>query len=270
MSKFKVGDTVKAISNEVDGGVVIGRTYTVFKVVDDLIHVKDEDGNLYCQFDHRWEKANYQFKAGDRVVGVDFGDGGLAKYQGETGTVTKYANGWVYVKWDHPRGDRLEGGWLPSRFKLIPKAEANKPKFKVGDRVRFTDKTNSHWWFGPNTEYKTGVITQNDRAGFYNYVVQTEKPWPEAFVSEAMIELVTEEVKTVEVLAKPRGSRFIVAVEENGGFAPSSEPKEYSSLRQAETVAKKMAEKHGKTFYILQAVAAAVPPLAPKAELVKL
>ena len=60
-------------------------------------------------------------------------------------------------------------------------------------------------------------------------------------------------------------------MEENGGFAPNSEPKEYSSLLQAESVAKKMAERHGKTFYVLQAVSVALPPPpAPKAEIIRL
>ncbi|PKA40416.1 hypothetical protein CWR43_27945 [Rhizobium sullae] len=30
---------------------------------------------------------------------------------------------------------------------------------KVGDRVRFTDKCEEYWWFGPNTPHKEGVVT---------------------------------------------------------------------------------------------------------------
>jgi len=40
--------------------------------------------------------------------------------------------------------------WLARRF------EPWKPK--VGDRVRFTDKCDKHWWFGPHTRHKEGVI----------------------------------------------------------------------------------------------------------------
>lgn len=35
---------------------------------------------------------------------------------------------------------------------------SDKAKFKVGDRVRFTDECPGSWWFGPHTKNKEGVI----------------------------------------------------------------------------------------------------------------
>ncbi|MCW2286653.1 hypothetical protein M2323_004649 [Rhodoblastus acidophilus] len=64
--------------------------------------------------------------------------------------------------------------------------------------------------------------------------------------------------------------RYIIAVEENGKLAPNAKPREYTSLKQAETVALQMAEKHGKRFYVLVANTVAEPPVKPKAELVEL
>lgn len=38
-------------------------------------------------------------------------------------------------------------------------APAEQGGFKVGDRVRFTDKCLTSWWFGPHTEHKIGAIS---------------------------------------------------------------------------------------------------------------
>lgn len=136
-------------------------------------------------------------------------------------------------------------------------------KFKVGDKVRFTYKCPEYWWFGPSKKYKTGVVAEIRDAG-HKYTVNVEGKGP-AYVNDEHIAL--------DALApaglKPK-ARFIVAVEQGGKLAPNTAPKEYKSQRQAESVAKKMAEKHGQTFYVLQAVSAAVPPSAPKAEIIAL
>lgn len=44
-------------------------------------------------------------------------------------------------------------------------------KFKVGDRVRFTDKVNDSWWFKAG---QTGVITNDDKGDVYRYEVEVD------------------------------------------------------------------------------------------------
>lgn len=51
-------------------------------------------------------------------------------------------------------------------------AAADKAKFKVGDRVRFTDECPSSWWFGPHTENKEGVIDGQDSTFGYWWSVR--------------------------------------------------------------------------------------------------
>lgn len=52
----------------------------------------------------------------------------------------------------------------------------------------------------------------------------------------------------------PRNERFIIAVEQDGKFAPARKPREYTTIEQATLVAERMAEKHGGEFFILKAV----------------
>jgi ASC-1-like (ASCH) protein len=290
MSIFKVGDKVKAVGFDGSGlERYQGRTATVTKVGPVYINVDWDmkpgenylngngwgNGWLPSRFTLIEAKVQPEFKVGDKVryTGKSKRSPELwVRYIGLEGVVTEVAHNSVSFKItktvdsvSFKLGD-IYNGAMTENVELITDPER---KFKVGDKVRFNNTTPIGYWFGPHTQYKTGIVTRNDRDGSYQYAVQTEKKAPEAYVIESMIELVTEEVKTVEVRAKPK-ARFIVAVEQGGTLAPNEKPREYSSLRQAESVAKKMAEKHGQTFYVLQAVAAAVPPLAPKAELVKL
>lgn len=56
------------------------------------------------------------------------------------------------------------GGMYPYRF------EAWQPK--VGDRVRFTDAVPSHWFFGPATQHKEGVIrSDSEESGGLRFTV---------------------------------------------------------------------------------------------------
>jgi hypothetical protein len=63
---------------------------------------------------------------------------------------------------------------------------------------------------------------------------------------------------------------YFIALEQNGQYAPSTTPKQYRTLEQAETVAKEMSERHGKVFYVLQPVAKATPPIKVEAKLEKI
>lgn len=51
-------------------------------------------------------------------------------------------------------------------------AAADKAKFKVGDRVRFTDRCFTSWWFGPHTKNKEGVIHSQDSTLGYKWSVR--------------------------------------------------------------------------------------------------
>lgn len=45
--------------------------------------------------------------------------------------------------------------------------------FKVGDEVEFTDECERGWWFGPRTEYKSGIITgPSTIGGDYKYEIK--------------------------------------------------------------------------------------------------
>jgi hypothetical protein len=68
----------------------------------------------------------------------------------------------------------------------------------------------------------------------------------------------------------PASLKFIVALEQNGQYAPATTPKQYRSLKQAEAVAQSMAERHGQVFYVLQPVAKAIPPVKIEAKLEKI
>lgn len=48
----------------------------------------------------------------------------------------------------------------------------SKARFKVGDRVRFTDRCLVSWWFGPHTENKEGEIVSPDTSFGYRWSVK--------------------------------------------------------------------------------------------------
>lgn len=63
--------------------------------------------------------------------------------------------------------------------------------FNVGDRVRFTDRCRPGWFFGPHTEYHTGVISRvRDGRGLYRYGVMVDVRNYEGSVNDEHIELI--------------------------------------------------------------------------------
>lgn len=67
-------------------------------------------------------------------------------------------------------------------------------KFKVGDRVRFTNACPTFWWFGPSTQHKDGVVVAL-RKGGYAYNVKCEGEDMKALVDDEHIELVEPELR---------------------------------------------------------------------------
>ncbi|WP_026868807.1 hypothetical protein [Inquilinus limosus] len=134
------------------------------------------------------------FKVGDRVRCIDaehaFYGADLARAaltRGKVYEVTHVGPALISV-----RADDLgrSGGWRADRFELVH-------EFKVGDRVRFTDKVNPHWWFKKG---QTGTIVAKNHTGRYAFDVYAfdvevdggayKNP---AHVNPEHIELITEE-----------------------------------------------------------------------------
>ena len=69
-------------------------------------------------------------------------------------------------------------------------------KFKVGDKVRFTDACDTRWWFGPHKECKEGVISDvlQGRRG-YEYEVRSGEYSGRGFVRGEHIELIAPTFK---------------------------------------------------------------------------
>lgn len=63
--------------------------------------------------------------------------------------------------------------------------------FNVGDRVRFTDRCRPGWFFGPHTDYHTGVISAvRGGRGLYTYGVMVDVRNFEGSVNDEHIELI--------------------------------------------------------------------------------
>jgi hypothetical protein len=134
--------------------------------------------------------------------------------------------------------------------------------FKVGDKVRFTNKCPKGWWFGPHTEYLTGVITgvKNDPQ-LYTYRIKPDNSadgWVGHCDGEHM-ELIKE------VVPEETGT-FIISLMEDGEYKPAAIPKTYKTAAQARAVARKMAEEHVERFAVFKAVGFAVPVVPKKVE----
>ncbi|MFC5584476.1 hypothetical protein ACFPOD_05090 [Nitratireductor kimnyeongensis] len=68
-------------------------------------------------------------------------------------------------------------------------------KFKVGDKVRFTDKCCRSWWFGPHTAHKEGVISGLNGLGTYEYQVCVDVEQRVGNVDDEHIELIVPSFK---------------------------------------------------------------------------
>lgn len=132
--------------------------------------------------------------------------------------------------------------------------------FKVGDRVVYTGQYDPYF-YGAKQKGAKGTIKHVLNPNNVKVVFDAD-PSREFGVFPNNLTLLSE--------YKPIDPSFIVAVIENDTLAPNTKPRTYKTRAQAETVAAKMAEKHGKVFTVLQVVAAAIPPENPKARIVAL
>jgi hypothetical protein len=129
-------------------------------------------------------------------------------------------------------------------------------KFKVGDKVRFTDKCNKGWFFGPHTPYLTGTIKAFTAASGYSYEVDVDGCNSWGFVDDGHIELIKE------VVPEETGT-FIISLVEDGEYKPASIPKTYMTAAQARRVARKMAETRNARFAVFKLTGYA-DPVVPK------
>lgn len=102
-------------------------------------------------------------------------------------------------------------------------------KFKVGDRVIFTDECPHGWWFGPNTQYKDGEITAVSCSGL-QYEVDCMGDHP-AFVDDRHLEPLPT-------------TPAIVAVIENGTPKPNKAPKIHVTEADATKEAERLASRN--------------------------
>lgn len=68
-------------------------------------------------------------------------------------------------------------------------------KFKVGDRVRFTDACDTYWFFGPHTKCKEGEISEVLRGRGYKYQVRVDGDGYPGYVNDEHIEPVGPKFK---------------------------------------------------------------------------
>lgn len=92
-----------------------------------------------------------KFKVGDRARALNTAHGQFTR--GKEYVVSGVDEYSISIERDD-RGSTTNG-WGKDNFELIKPAEW---KPKVGERVRFTDKCEKGWWFGPLTKNKEGVI----------------------------------------------------------------------------------------------------------------
>ena len=116
-----------------------------------------------------------------------------------------------------------------------------KPKFKMGDRVRFTDKCDRGWWFGPHTKYLEGEIVNDAAFPGYAYSVVVDNLT--AYINDEHAEVIS-----------PTYTSAIVCLIENGHPKPARIPHVHASLDLARREANRLANKYkGDTFgvYVL-------------------
>lgn len=145
--KFKIGDKVKVLTKAYPGaygteGVITkfghGSVYMVERNAanypSDQYGCFDHDSWRYCFYERELElvedKPKTKFKAGDKVVCVRGNEyHNASPFQGDHYLVT---NAYIKDGCEYVDFHEYKGSWDADRFELIE----DKPKFKVGDKVR--------------------------------------------------------------------------------------------------------------------------------------
>lgn len=163
-----------------------------------------------------------KFKVGDKVRVVDESGGGKV---GDIATVTH-----VRVHDGYDIYYELSGlsGWADG---LYERRLELAPKFKVGDKVRFTNKCSKSWWFGPHTESKEGMISDVLSGRGYEYEVRSGGYSGRGFVRDEHIELIAPTFKVGDFLTKsgwPEDGFEVTKIEDEKVFLSDGFPSPYS------------------------------------------
>lgn len=133
MSKFKVGDLIRSLENDID--ISVGDVFTIDEVDDDSVFFIDRAGEYRCRSIVDYELSHASFSPNDTV----------RMKSGEPFTTGSYT-----AEVDSTKGDIVllkHGSWLP--VEAVEKVEAKPQRYKVGDRF---DYTNGEPWLGLTVE----------------------------------------------------------------------------------------------------------------------
>lgn len=181
----------------------------------------------------------------------------------------------------------FSGGWLKSRFRLVPHNRATlgdtakaldigTRALDIGTRLRCLSP-GSHSKITPG---KTYVVNKRGWRPGISFIINDDEvlcayedklfevvpgPFPslpeKAFNDALLKDPILYARPQFTPKSSARGKTWIIASEVDGKLAPNNPPKEYSSDRQARRVARDMAEKHrGVRFVILEGVGEVTVP----------
>ncbi len=112
-----------------------------------------------------------------------------------------------------------------------PVTTAQGPKFKAGDKVRFTAKCERGWWFGPHTRRLEGAVISHPVWPGYKYSVQ---------IGEGIGYINDEHAE----LASPTAANAIVCLIKNGQPKPAAIPHVHDTVEAARVEATRLANKY--------------------------
>lgn len=115
---------------------------------------------------------------------------------------------------------------------------------KVGDVVEFMDACPTRWWFGPHTEYKTGVITKTSSHDFEGLGIEVK-------VNNGAIGWVEQNhIRRITPKTAPKpATGAIVALIEGEQAKPATRPVVHASEDDAVHEAERLARKNpGQVF----------------------
>jgi hypothetical protein len=192
MARFSVGDEVRTAGGDRvllvrkltgSGGYKLRDSVTRKKVAFEWYDEELEPAVREAPVDEPvWKRAN----VGDWVrIREAWAYGGPGEYQ-----VVEVDDGDDRIRL-RVLADRGPSWVANSRVKAIVAPPAQPPTFRVGDRVRFTDKVNPTWWFSTG---QTGTIVEVDYNDNLKYGVHVDQgPYDHpAWVSEEHIEIKSE------------------------------------------------------------------------------
>lgn len=263
---FHVGDLVRAIGTSGGDGLRAGVVYEVISIDHPCLNVKGDGISTYGRYHSKFEKLTAKEAEDYRRLGYVEGDS-IIRQEGQRSSLGEFLRDPGPFKAKRLHGgsvdlDRRPGGtspldWTARRFELAEmRPRRSTPVeapalFKVGDKVRFNANTPVSWWAKPGM---MGSIYRVLGDGEFDVKL------PEGHIlgaAASMLDPVATTTPAPGPVNDNEAPRFIICVERNGKFAPSTTPREYKSEAQAWEVANSMADKHpGDKFYVLRTVGA--------------